>query len=76
MKSMDFQQLEAFEEQVYRARELFLAATHHPRRVEMLQILMTAETTLETAKAQVGLDDRRCDPQPWWIAWQTEHGRG
>lgn len=75
MQITDFQRLEAFEEQVHRARELFLAATHHPRRPEMMRILEAAEATLEIARRRVGLDEERCEPQPWWVNWQARRSQ-
>jgi len=71
MKTIDFRKLEAFEEQVHHARELFLAAVHNPRRPEMLRILDDAERTLEIARERLGLDAGRREPQPWWLDWQA-----
>ncbi len=63
MKIMDFQKLEAFEEQVHRARELFVASVHNPYRPEMMAILQAAEKALKTAQKSLGLDDGRSEPQ-------------
>ncbi len=68
---MDFQKLEAFEEQVHRARELFVASVHNPYRPEMMAILQAADKTLETAQKSLGLDDARREPQSWWVEWQA-----
>lgn len=76
MTNIDFQKLEAFEEQVYQARELFLASVHNPARPDMLRILAAAEKTLETAREALGLDLGRREPQPWWRDWQAERSRG
>lgn len=72
---MDFQRIEAFEEQVHRARELFVAAAHHPRRSEMMRILESAEAALDIAKRKWGLDEDRCEPQPWWLDWQKRRSQ-
>jgi len=71
MKIMDFEKLEAFEEQVHRARELFVASVHNPYRPEMMAILVAAEKTLETARERLGLDAGRSEPQAWWLDWQA-----
>ncbi len=71
MKIMDFQKLEAFEEQVHRARELFVASVHNPYRPEMMEILQAAEKALKTAQKSLGLDDGRSEPQSWWVDWQA-----
>ena len=68
---MDFQKLEAFEEQVHRARELFVASVHNPYRTEMMAILQAAEKALKTAQKSLGLDDGRREPQSWWVEWQA-----
>ena len=68
---MDLQKLEAFEELVHRARELFVASVHNPNRPEMMAILQAAEKTLETARQSLGLDDGRREPQSWWVEWQA-----
>ena len=71
MKIMDFQKLEEFEEQVHRARALFVASVHNPYRPEMMAILQASEKTLKTAQKSLGLDDGRREPQSWWVEWQA-----
>lgn len=75
MQDMSFERFELFEEQVFRARDLFEAAEGDPRRPEMMAILQSAELTLKSAMECLGIHPDRSEPQRWWIEWQERNAR-